>query len=95
MMNMDFDSLEELYNRVKPALITKKRELIRLNVDYVKEEDIWNYLREKSWKNSQGLDIATMVSNILNVTREEIDSYLKSKMTDSERKRYFNSDEIL
>ncbi len=92
---MDFSNLEDLFKRVKPALTTKKRELFRLNINYVKEEDIWNYLREKSWKSSQGLDLATMVSDILNVSREEIESYLKEKMTDSERERYFNSNEIL
>ena len=42
----EFETLEELYKRIKPALITKKNEMHRDGYIYIKEEDIWNYLKE-------------------------------------------------
>ena len=50
-MDITFSSLEELYNRIKPALRTKKEEMKRNGYIYVKEADIWNYLKEKKWIN--------------------------------------------
>ena len=46
-------TLEELYKRLKPALLTKKNELKRSGIEYIKEEDIWNYLTEVKWANSK------------------------------------------
>ena len=48
--NSEFKSLEELYNRVKPALYSKREELKRNHISYIKEADIWNYLSEFVWK---------------------------------------------
>ena len=39
-MDIEFNSLQELYQRIRPALRTRMRELHRLGYDYVKEEDI-------------------------------------------------------
>ena len=50
-MDITFDTLEDLYKRVKPALKTKKEEMKRLGYIYIKEEDIWNYLKEIKWIN--------------------------------------------
>ena len=52
---MDFTNLKELYDRLIPALKSKKDELIRLGCNYIEEIDIWNYLKEKRWKNSYNL----------------------------------------
>ena len=49
-MTEDFRSEEELYDRLKPALVTKRAEMKRNGYPYVKEEDVWNYLKEKKWK---------------------------------------------
>jgi hypothetical protein len=46
-MDIEFNSLVELYERVKPAILTKQRELQRLGYNYIKVEDIWNFLKEK------------------------------------------------
>ena len=54
-MDITFNSLEELYERIKPALMTKKEEMKRKGYEYIKEEDIWNYLKEVKWKNSKDL----------------------------------------
>ena len=45
-MDVAFNSLEELYERIKPALTTKRREMHRNGFDYIKDEDIWNFLKE-------------------------------------------------
>ena len=41
-MDIQFNSLEELYNRIKPALMAKVEELKRNDLNYIKEEDVWN-----------------------------------------------------
>ena len=41
-MELQFNSVEELYKRVRPALTSKKREFRRSGINYIKEEDIWN-----------------------------------------------------
>ena len=43
-MDIEFNSLEELYKRLKPALKTKTSEMHRNGFRYIKEEDVWNYL---------------------------------------------------
>ena len=54
-MDINFSSLEELYKRLKPALLAKKEEMNRTLYPYIREEDIWNYLKEIKWKKSFGL----------------------------------------
>lgn len=83
---MEFNSLQELYDRVKPALITKKNEMIRLGYTYISEVDIWNYLKETKWKKASQLSLYEMVGDILNTKDETIDLYLKQKLTTYERK---------
>ena len=86
---MEFGSIKELYERVKPALITKSKELKRMNYFYIKEEDIWNYLKEVKWKNDTNLSLYDMVSDVLEVPDEVIDDYLKHKLNLSKRTIYF------
>lgn len=89
-MDMDFSSLEELYNRLKPALRTKKRELKENGYGYLKIEDIWNYLKEKKWSRSSNLSLNDMVSDILNADNEFIDDFFKEKLNEKNREIYFN-----
>ena len=49
-MNYEFNSLEELYNRLKPALEAKRIQMKRNGFNYIRIEDIWNYLKEIKWK---------------------------------------------
>lgn len=92
-MDVTFNSLEELYQRIKPALTTKKYEMIRNGFNYIKEEDIWNYLKEVKWKNSKDLGLADMVSDVLNTDEVNIDNYLKEKLNLHNRKIYFDNNE--
>lgn len=74
-MESKFNSQTELYNKVKPALRTKKNELIRMGIRIVNEKDIWNYNKEKNWRNAKGLTLASMVDNILNTSNKEYEDY--------------------
>ena len=89
-MSEEFNTLEELYNRIKPALKTKAREMKRQGFTYIDESDIWNYLKEIKWKNSKGLALNEIVSDILNTDNLIIDDYLKEKLNIRDRKLYFN-----
>lgn len=91
-MDVTFESLEELYKRIKPALITKKNEMNRDGYIYIKEEDIWNYLKEIKWKNARDLSLSEMISDILNTDNIIIDSYLKEKLNLRNRSVYFNGE---
>jgi hypothetical protein len=95
-MDMEFNSLEELFSRLSPALNSKQRELKNEKLGYIKKEDIWNYLREIKWKHCKNLSLADMVDDILNCSNNEIDKYLKNKLTDKDRTLYFdNMDDLL
>lgn len=88
-MDIEFKSIEELYNRLLPALRTKKSEMHRCGYTYIREEDIWNYLKEIKWKSSIDLSLYEMVSDVLNVDDTTIDNYLKQKLNMKERQTYF------
>ena len=91
-MNLEFNSLEELYNRLKPALNTKQREMVRKGYNYIKIEDIWNYLKEIKWKKANNLSLYEMVSDVLNVDDIVIDGYLKQKLNLKTRAIYFKEE---
>ena len=89
-MDSEFNSLEELYNRIKPALSAKKEELRRNGFDYIKEDDVWNYLKEVKWKGSSNLKLYQMVNDVLNTDNRVIDDYLKKKLNMTDRHIYFD-----
>lgn len=89
-MDLEFKSLEELYNRLRPALNTKMSELKANGYGYLKPEDIWNYLKEKKWKSSHDLMLSDMVSDILNTDNVLIDDYFKEKINEKNRKLYLD-----
>lgn len=91
-MDIEFNSLEELYNRLKPALNTKQREMMRNGYNYIKIEDIWNYLKEVKWKKAKDLSLYEMVSDVLNVDDILIDDYLKQKLNLKNREIYFKEE---
>lgn len=62
---MDFKNINELYNRLLPALVTRKFELKSLNIN-MSEKDIFNSLINLKWKMSHNLTLDEMVNDILN-----------------------------
>lgn len=77
-MNYGFNTQEELYIRVRPALHAKVGELKRLNYSSIKEVDIWNCLIETKWKKSRDLTLADIVSDILHIDNRLLDQYVKN-----------------
>ena len=80
MKDIKFTSLNELYNRLLPALNTRVKELIREDINYIKSEDVWNFLKETKWHNSRNLLLHEMADDILCCTKFDIDAYFKDKM---------------
>lgn len=78
-MNCDFQTKEELYIRIRPALHAKLEELKRLNFPNIKEEDIFNYLGEVKWSKSKDLALSDIVSDIIHLDPKRLDYYLKEK----------------
>ena len=89
-MENEFTTLEQLYRRIKPALTAKANEMRMQGYKYIKEEDIWNYLKEVKWINSKNLLLFEMVRDILNVENNIIDDYLRQKLNSNNRTIYFN-----
>lgn len=66
---MEFNNLNELKNRLMPALRIKKEEINNKNIT---EEDIWNYLKDAKWRKSTDLCLSDMVNDILKL---DIDNF--------------------
>lgn len=79
-MDIEFSNIKELYERLKPALQTKVNELKRNDLDYIKKEDIWNYLKQTKWIKANNLLLYQMVDDILNLDNYEIDEYVKKEI---------------
>ena len=79
-MDIEFDNIKDLYNRLKPALNAKVTELRRNDLDYIKVEHIWNYLKITKWTKATNLLLYQMVDDILNLDNDEIDSYVKEEI---------------
>ena len=79
-MDIEFANVKELYERLLPALNTKVIELKRNDLDYIKVEDIWNYLKDKKWSKANNLLLYQMVDDILSLDNYEIDEYVKEKI---------------
>lgn len=94
-MDYGINTLLDLFKRVTPALNTKRRELIKYDMDYIKNEDIWNYLVKRKWTSMQGLTLFDVVSDILNVDNSEIDKYKKENIKLADTKVVFNGQEFL
>ncbi len=73
-----FSSLEELYNRVKPALKCKVKDLHMVNVQYIKEVDIFNYLKNKIWIKKSNLTLNEIVNDIMTTSNTELESYVQN-----------------
>ena len=77
---IEFKSLKELYERVKPALYSKLKELRRLGLKMVSETDIWNYLVENVWKSKENLELHELINDILYANNYDLNEYEMSKV---------------
>lgn len=79
MDEVTFNSLEELYNRLLPALRTKKDEFRLMKFGHITEKDIWIYLTETKWKSAHNLLLYQMVDDIMCADYIQIDKYMKKR----------------
>ena len=75
-MNNEFNTKEELFNRVKPALRIKEKDLKKLGFLNITGLDVWNYLIESKWSKSKNLVLSDIVDDILNVDIDGLNDYL-------------------
>ena len=85
-MDFTFNSKEELYKMIEPALDAKKSELDRLCYRYIHKNDIWNYLILTKWTKSHNLELNDIVSDILNCDNKLLDKYLKDLLAAKDNK---------
>ena len=64
MDDIKFESINELYNRVLPALKSKKKELYRNGIKYISEKDIWLVISKNKWQKQRDLTLADIVDDI-------------------------------
>lgn len=74
-MDLKFNNLKELYDLLLPALETKEIQLRRNNYLGLSKKDVWNYLKNTTWKNSSDLRLHQMVSDIINLDNDKLNSY--------------------
>ena len=89
-MDYEFKSLKQLYDRIKPALRCKCSEFKLIGYNNITESDIWNYLTSSKWISSHNLDLCTMVSNIFDLSIDDINNYLINKVLPENRNPYFD-----
>lgn len=80
-MDITFNSLKELYDKITPALRAKVSELKKMGMSYIKEADIWNYLTETKWKKSRELTLSDMVNDIFEMNMIDIKKYIERKVS--------------
>ncbi len=85
---MDEDENEDLFIRLGPCFSSKIKELNREGIDYIKKEDIWNYLNKNKWNNDYPY-LSDMVADILGLDnkllKEYVDNYIKERELDADR----------
>lgn len=74
----EFNSLNELYTRCKPALRTKCNDLRRIGINNIQTSDIWNYLKNNIWNKKNNLSLADIVDDIMTVSNNELINYVKT-----------------
>ena len=84
-MNDEFKTIDDLFKRLKPALYSKVIELKRKGLDYIREEDIFNYLLETSWSEKDNISISELTNDILYLDDNLITNYVMNIFKNTER----------
>ena len=84
MNEITFESQEELYKRVLPALKSKRKLILLDGFKSIKKNDIWEYLRLNKWANQSGLELCDMVDDILNTDNSLIVEYCHNRDKNNE-----------
>lgn len=89
--NEKFNSINDLYKRILPALEAKISELKRENIKYIDTKDIWNYCIETKWKIKKDLRIYEIVDDIFNVDSIQLEVFIRQNIMN---KNIIDKDEI-
>lgn len=81
----EYKNQHELYIGLLPAIKVKLRTLLNSEYQYITQEDIWNFLKETKWSNSNGLTLGEMVNDIIHIDNKDIDMYLKNKLKNEKK----------
>lgn len=92
MEEIKFSSINELYERVTPALHTKRDELRRAGLFYINERDIWDFLRKTKWAQNTMLELCDIVDDILNVDAATLHTYMKTMTIDIPKAKINNEE---
>lgn len=76
MEKVTFNSIDELYNRLKPAFRLKLNELKSKKISFVTTKDLWSFLSKTKWAKEEDLELCDMVSDILNVNETELINFI-------------------
>ena len=76
---MEFASQLELYKKVLPAFNVKKRLITYSKYKNITNENIWIYLINNKWKNSNNLTLSDIVNDIITVDLEEVNKSMEEK----------------
>lgn len=79
MDQVKFNSIDELYNRLKPAFKIKIEELETKNILNIENKDLWMYLSKTKWQSKENLELCDMVSDILNLDEYDFLKYINNK----------------
>ena len=75
-MDFEFHSLEELWNRVHPALRVKVKDFKILGLNNFSDSDILYFLIESKWKNGVNLMLSDIVDDIMRLESSEFKKYM-------------------
>lgn len=82
MVNDKTKTMANLYQKVLPALRSKRKELQTKNLGFITEKEIWDYLRLDKWPKEGDLTLFDIVDDILNMKEEDLLEYKKRKEVD-------------
>lgn len=84
-MEVNFNNLKELKQRITPALNTKVKELKQSNILYVTNEDIWEYLKTNIWPNKTDLTLYDIVNDILKLQPDIIEEFITKRRKQNDK----------
>ena len=76
MEKITFNSIDELYNRLKPAFQLKVNEFKSKNMNFISSKEIWSFLSKTKWAKEQDLELCDMVNDILNVDENKLINFI-------------------
>lgn len=79
MVNENFGTLKDLYERVLPALKSKVKELKNNHLSFITEKDVWDCLRKNKWNGETDLTLYDIVNDILFIEEKELLDFMHFK----------------